>query len=310
MHRSPDRDLSPWYAPEHLPAVNMRCWSWWSVHGVPQLLLTARIWVGRAWQWSAVTKRGAIMRIPPAGREGMAWSDGPTCWQPVDASVWAWPGGEAPPPLAPHLLPRMTSIGMSFTETDDAAGDADVSGHAIDDDLPWWRDVTAICYQPMGEVARDMAEGRIMRALADSGSLRPRLHTPTTMGILARLADEKQAIEDARDDERVAAAITLRFEPQQQDRTDFDTAMGWFADLYPVEERGPNWRMWSISRRQRVLWLRSLDTNLSWQDVAEEITPRAARERGKVLSYQRAQQIYDATIDDVWRIANGMRRAA
>lgn len=318
MRRLLDRDKS-WYSIDDLPPVALRCQVWWLVHGVPEAFVAGRFRKpGRRadeWQWATTTKRGKIVNIPPQGVAGKAWADAPVCWRPVEPEKWVWPLGVEPPALAVHHVPRLATIGgIAYSETTAASGEDDEAGHGIDDDLPWWRDPSSIRYEPEGEVSREMAEGRVMRALAHCGSLTPRLRSGS-MTILARLAEERTAIGEMLDDARVAASIILRFAPQQQDQGgEFLMAMGWFTSLDPIEDRPAGAPPWALNRRQRVLWLRSLDENLSFGDVAHAITPAAQKRRGRYISQQRAREIYETTIDAVWRIANGkvarMGRAA
>lgn len=152
----------------------------------------------------------------------------------------------------------------------------------------WWRDPLAIDYAPSGKVSLRMAEGRVMRAVAwcDAGrGLTLRRRTP--LDVLAERAAE---VEGGGDD-----AMSKRFHPLPQDVSDFDVAMGWYAQLNPPHRRHGTSRPWALSREQRVLLWRTRLPPLSFQEIAWCLHLR---------SPERPRQMYKDAIVQVWKIAN------
>jgi alkylated DNA nucleotide flippase Atl1 len=248
----------------------------------------------------------------PAPSEASAWGAEPICWQPLNER-WIWPGGIEPVPLAPHLIPRIVGVRYLSKEAEDAElaeSSREIEAERrfaqgrkdepapVDTSLPWWRDITVIRHARSGEITERDAEGRVMRALAHSGELRPTLRSRTTAALLAALSD---AAEQA--DAAYAAEIGLtKFTPLPKDHEDFLTAMAWFAALNPPEHRPANAKPWGLSREQRVLYWRSRNRRLTWNEIGFELNP------SRPLSVARARQLYESGIHSCWRVANGRGR--
>lgn len=302
--------MQHWYDPQHLPDGALRVRVWWMAHGTPRQFDAARIATKGRWQWWTLSPARKAVQLPPPGREQAAWVSGPLCWQPMDGN-WRWPH-RAPAPLAPHMVPRLVGEKVRFDAVE-AASSAELASEmhrdrqdarrgrteidqSVDTYRRWWRDPFLIKYQPKGAVTRDMAEGRVMRAMAWAGAYN--LMAPVTLvtaDVLAAYAADDMAVMVA-DDSQV-----VKFEPLQQDHGDFETAMGWVVALNPPERWSADRIAWSLSPQQRVLYWRARNTPLSYQDIAQAL----ARGRERQRSWQAIQATYERAIDNVWRAANG-----
>lgn len=261
------------------------------------------IWLPRKTQrvWRD-TFAGETADVSETWLESRGWGPEPDAWQPV--GVW-------PDPL-PDPLPivvrdwgeaRMVSIGKVAFDATAAASEMEADRenarnglHQEEQEdrrqLAWWRDASRIRYQPRGEISREMAEGRIMRAVSWCGAghdlsrggvaMSRFLAEIATMTLTEALAAQEELIERA-----------VRFEPLRQDHDDFLTAMGWFVKLGKIFTRGEQ-KAWSLHRPQEVLLWRSLTVPLSFADIGRQFG----------VSGQRARDIYEFTIDRVNRIAN------
>jgi hypothetical protein len=227
--------------------------------------------------WVRRRKDGSDQYLPPkhATKGPNAWAPEPEWWQPLHPEKWDAPLPLPLPPLEPYRLhdgkERMvTNVRGRPRRSRQRAGDRDALPA---DDKPWWWDATAIRYEPPGKISRDMAEGRLMRALAVSG---------------AGTAGASATIENALVFHNIAAAATnaamealvsipirdkLALGPADND--DWLTAMGWFAELNPPGlavvsahdkwARGERW----LSEEQKVLVWRA--RRVSWRIIAEAL---------------------------------------
>jgi hypothetical protein len=143
----------------------------------------------------------------------------------------------------------------------------------------WWRDHTAIIYQPMGEITHVQCEARVMRAIITDRWNRLDLKPIKTNG--AVLADLKRSfmdlLEEPADDDWVPP---LR--PMRQDHTDYLVVMGWLTEL------NCSWReMTTLKRRaQSPPW--------SWRSIGDFID----------RSPEGAKKMYLRTIHEITILAN------
>lgn len=315
--------LEPWYPMDSLPPVRAVVRVWWYAFGTPQCFEVARTWrqSKRAFEWLRYDpETQEVHPIPPKGRDKSNWAPEPTCWQPVDATVWRWPG-DVPEPLLPHQIPRMAGTDYLSREVD--AAELEEAGreaerdrhdaqrgdrHAEPSDLirsRWWADITNIRYEPKGEITRRMAEGRVLRALAWCGAGRGLTVKTSTVGaLLARMAEVASGEAAIAEAERSARLHGLpMFQPLPQDHDDFPIAMAWFAALSPPEIWSARRKAWDFSRVQKVVHRRTLTIPLSWADIGASFgNPERS---GSGISSTRVRQLYASGIDSCWRVANG-----
>jgi len=95
----------------------------------------------------------------------------------------------------------------------------------------WWRDVTLVKYQPMGEITREMGEARIMRHLVMERSI-PVGHRRFRSNA-AVVADIKRTWEDIYGEHPRDADWVPPMPLQPEDDKDFLTVLGWFAEVLP-----------------------------------------------------------------------------
>lgn len=227
----------------------------------------------------------------------------PELWQPLHPEKWLLP---LPAPV-PVSGMRMVSERLRFGAVEEATS-ADLAaemerdrqdarrGRLVDDETPviasqWWRDISQIAYHPAGDVSQRHAEGRVMRALAWAGVGGGLTLASRTVGqVLAGLAEAAAMGADDRD-------RGVRFTPLPADHDDFLIAMSWFTALNPPERRTDP-RPWSLTREQRILAMRARSVPLSFGDIGHAFGWKG---------HQRAQQVYGAALDKVWRAANGRR---
>lgn len=302
--------MADWYHPDDLPRLSCAVRVWWTANGMPRLIDHA--WRQRdgkrkksiAWDWYSVEETTRALTLLSTGA--------PVCWQPRD-DRWVWPDA-VPTPLQPHQIPRLqgqrvlsqeaeaAELAESSREMEAERHFANREGHRArvrEDGMPWWWDVSAIRYEPPGEVSRLMCEGRVMRALNAAGDWRPKLKIKTLSMLIAALADE--AAESLADrSARIEARLT-RFKALGQDEQDFLEAMRWVTTLSRPPADDPLLRIeraWKPSREQLVLNYRARFRLMTWADIG------AALNQAKPISYQRVQQLYAQGIDRCWQIAN------
>lgn len=267
---------------------------WYSLDDLPAGRLRVRVrWPGYAvLAASEVDKRGVRHWHEIVGTELRRITAPIAAWQPDDATRWRWPNGIEPPPLPVAVAPSLAVInGMDFDAASAAAemeewreaARARTDDCAVRDGLPWWRDVTRIAYEPMGFVSLDHGEARIMRHLILEQSLRLDLRRRKTNA--AVLADMKRTWADIYGAESRGDDWAPPLVPQPHDWADFDVVMGWFAEVSPS------------ARELTVLRGRMLAPPVTWRGLGDEI--------GR--SWQRAQQIYNGSIDDLVAAANRPR---
>ena len=241
-------------------------------------------------------------------------TDGPELWQPIKPGLWQLP---LPEPVILSEVGRMVTERIRFQAVDDAEA-ADLAREMERDradaqrgsggttqitkefQCQWWRDATLINYREIRpDITLKSAEGRLMRAVACCGAGRVSKFrvSPIWLEIGAAAAAvlaEKEA-ESSPD-------IVRRFEPLRDDETDFLTAMGWFAALYPPEQRPRWWARFDadderrLNRSQRIILWRARNVPLSFAEIGSELK----------FSGERAQQIFRQSIEDCWRMANGL----
>lgn len=241
------------------------------------------------------------------------WGPEPAAWRPMGA--WPDPLPDPLPTTEVGSEIRMKSIGKVAFDATAAAEEMEADredarrggSREVDDFGRWWRDGSRIRYRPAGQVQvepirewntdamrmethmRNMAEGRVMRAVSFCGAGHGLSQGQVAVGRF--LSDLAASVESS--DQLVRDGV-VPFEPLRQDHDDFLTAMEWFAKLHP----GHNARdqSWSLSREQQVLLFRSLTVPLSFADIG--------RQKAFQVSGTRARAIYESTIDRVHRLAN------
>lgn len=231
----------------------------------------------------------------PLGKQAI-----PRLWQPQFPALWK----SALPSPASVSETRMWSATMSFQSVEDAEAaelardmerDRQMARDAISDPIlpkesgAWWRDATRIRYEQPGSITKEMAEGRIMRAVAHCGKGEG-LTIPVSSfsAILARMAEKKEQYREVG-----FSDIVHKLQAFPQDHQDFLQAMSWFVALDPPCARQQ--KPWAFATDQRILMWRSLDVPLSWDVIAHKI--------GKT-HHEYARKEYDRIIVRVAAIAN------
>ena len=242
---------------------------------------------------SNVDRKGVRHWHEVRGRELVPMDAVPEAWQPMAPDKWRWPGGVAPDALPVQVLPQTGMIGGVAFDAVAAAAEMEADREAIravadepeERSNQWWRDVARVAYQAMGDVDREHGEARIMRALILERSIRLDLaRYRTNAAVLAAL---KLTLADVLAEEPGADWVPpLVATPE--DHRDFEVVMGWLVEVMP-------------SRREIfVLRSRMKAPPATWVQIGDEIG-RTGR---------RAQQIYDATIDELVEVANRPPRRA
>lgn len=244
--------------------------------------------------WAEVMRGGALRSVAlPVGAA--------VVWQPLHPEKWRLP---LPEPIIGSTVTGMTRTTQSFgaveaalaAEEMEADREALRAGGEIETDDPmrrWWTDLSNIRYEPKGAVTRRMAEGRVMRALADCGAGHGlSLSNMTPSDVLASLSEAAMRALAGAD----GTHWLVRFKPLSSDTSDFLEAMGWWTALNPPELWAAKRRPWSYSRAQRALFWRAIDQPLTWSEIGYRFR----------LSGRRAQQIYEEAVDKCHRVANGL----
>lgn len=302
---------SDWYSLSDLPPGRLIVRVWWMAHGVPRQMIVARAWQRRAWAWTTYEDK-QIVELPPKGRDKDRWASEPICWQPRD-DAWTWPG-EPPKPLAPHLVPNYAATQQSFSAAEIAAEmerDRQDARDRPDDEgnrgleVREWTDADNVKYQPVGEITAEMAERRVLRALAWCGAGQGLTLRTTTVGaILARMAEAASAEARAAEYEAIAdREVYPPFKAMPKDRDDFLVAMGWFTALNPPEHWRDRRKAWALNRMQRIMLLRTTRVPLSWAAIGASFGNLEKGDPG--ISGTRCQQIYAKGMEACWRVANG-----
>ncbi|MBL8844778.1 MAG: hypothetical protein JNN24_03310 [Hyphomicrobium zavarzinii] len=183
----------------------------------------------------------------------------------------------------------------------DAAGDEE-RGHGS----RWWKDSSLLTYSQPGEITRDEAEARILRAILTDG-LRPwkqgeRLRRAWPQELIDWAEAQKALAEDPRTDTRE------RFVPSPDDISDSLVAMKWFAALDPPQLRpgASDAHVASapirqdFTRDQVLLILRALEPPYTWRQIGRhELVGR--------VSHTQARRFYRDALERVWRAANGFK---
>lgn len=271
--------VETWYSLEDLPHVkSLKLWAYWSINGVPHKLLVEHVPVRGEWYWMRQVK-GRFQLLPPRGQDGHGWADQPICWRPCDVDDFYWPIGE-PKKLEPHMIPIMASVAWSSLSVDEAMEQDETRDKPVDDRaIQWWRDVSQVEYRSPGEVTRQMAEARLMRALTLDQIIRLDVAPyRSNAAVLANLkASLLDVLEQAPEDDWLP-----RLDPQPQDHADYLTAMSW---LCRISMSYPRWR---------ALQGRRMSPPKSWVQIGFEI--------GRTPS--RARQVYVDMIDRVHAASN------
>lgn len=292
----------PWYSLHDLPAGKVRCRVRWSGYAVEAAC--------------EIDRKGRRIWYEIKGRDSIEPLRAPIeAWQPADLLRWTWPNGVAPDPLPVQVAPRMASIGgVAFDATassEELEADRQAAMARRGEKKPkegpqWWRDVSRIEYEPMGSVSRGHGEARIMRALILEKSIRLdlapyrtnaavlaafKMALPDNVGPCPRCDGSGRDVRGTQCPKCRGYGVTQaapesdwvpRLAMQPQDTADFDTVMGWLAEVMP-------------SRRELfVLRCRMLSPPEEWDAIGAHI--RRTEEKAKAL--------YDRTLDDLIEAAN------
>jgi hypothetical protein len=244
---------------------------------------------------------GETMRVSEKWLDGRSWGPEPEAWQPLGA--WIDPLPDPLPSVEVKDEVRMVSIGKVAFDAVAAAAEmerdreeARNSKEDGDDELvgiPWWRDISRIRYQRRGEITREMAEGRVMRAASWCGAGQ-HLSMGSSLAMSGFFAEFATLTEvQALAEQELLIDRAVRFEPLTQDYDDFLTAMAWFTRLNGSRGTG-KLAPWKLTRNQKVLVWRSLTVPLSFKDIGKRLDVR----------WTRAQSMYGAAIDRIHEIAN------
>lgn len=243
--------------------------------------------------WAEVVRGGGLRSVSlPVG--------GGVLWQPLSPDKWRLP---LPEPIVASTVTGMTRTTQTFTAVDAALAGAEMeadrdalrAGGEVEIDDPmrrWWADLSLIRYEPKGEVTRRMAEGRVLRALADCGA------GQEIAPVGGRADDALAALSDAAKRALAGDDAThwlVKFKPLASDNSDFLEAMRWWTALNPPELWAARRKPWTFSRSQRALFWRAIDQPLTWSEIGFRFK----------LSARRAQQVYEGAIDKCHRVANG-----
>ncbi len=243
---------------------------------------------GRHVAFFALSGKGKGRRLPA--------EHAPTAFQPLDpAQPW-------PDPLPDPII---------------AAGEADWRSPApepvrdpygCDHGPIRWDDPHTIPYNARGEVLRDEAEARLLRALKTMATWRvldtdisgSRVAWPAVIREWGDYTGHAEADGRfvARDRTPSGARIEVvpappRFEPTPRDQDDALIALAWYAALHPPEARHRH-ETWALSLAQRIVAKRAADPPWSFRRIGED----AGR------SHAWAADTYADTIDTIWGIAN------
>jgi hypothetical protein len=269
------------------------------------------VWLAQRREHS--TQQTVERYLPPRGKKGLDWPDNPEWWQPEQPDKWEAP---LPTPLVIHAISKegiMADIGRGARRRR-----RDALLVELREDLPWWwmvdPDAPRIVYEPPGAVTRDMAEGRVMRAVSASGAqqtanLFRRELPPPAFALLTEAAQAVIRDEATKREKHPPSRWWARLHLDAADLKDWLTAMSWFAALNPPDLRGlpdadGKWddddttRPWSLNDRQQVLIARArcVGGPMSWRSMGEWMG----------IHESRCRQLYESAIDRVLRAANGL----
>ena len=269
---------------------------WYSFDDLPGGRLRVRVrWPGYIVEAaSEVDKKGRRHWHEIAGRELRPLKARLSAWQPLDATRWQWPNGIEPQPLPMRVTPALATIGGVAFDAATAAAEMEEwreAARANADQPPpekgqWWRDVTRVQYEPMGAVSLDHGEARIMRHLILEAGMAMDLRRQKSNA--AVLADLKLTWADIYGEQSRGDDWQPPLVPLPQDWNDFDTVMGWFAEVAPRE------------REMTVLRGRTLSPPLTWVVLGDMIKRH----------WTRSQQIYKEAISDLVAAGNRPRHRA
>lgn len=289
--------MSDWYALSDLPPGRVRVRVLWA----GRVFMAARVILPGSTRWGWYTTRdGEPVALPLSKR----WPPEPEAWQPEKPAEFF--GKRSPPAPLRGTVDRMVTETVAFTavaeaESADLAREMEADRETarvqtettlhVQPGSQWWWNPHAILYQPQGEVEPEMAEGRLMRALAHADVGKGlTLHSMTVGDVLAGLADAAALANGPTPDP------LARFEPLPQDHADFLTAMSWFVALNPPERRHKRAKVWGLSMPQKVLAWGARAVPLSSGDMAA-LTGR---------SDARMRQVRAEALGMLHRVANGL----
>jgi len=254
---------------------------------------------------------GERVKVTDAWLARKVWGPEPDAWQPIYPNEWPEP---LPEPLGRPLVsdvPRMTSIGgVAFDVTaaaEEMEREREEARNRLDAEEEllfggrsgdWWRNPSRVIYEPRGKVTREMADGRLMRAVSWCGAGQMtyrdfetymRLSSPTLQAVIAAVYDSV-AVDDR---------TMPRFVPLPQDRTDFLEAMRWFTALGEIGPRAyafdqSNEPLWQLSRPQRVIVWRARPVPVSYADIGRQLG----------VSHTTARSMHRDAIETVWKASN------
>jgi len=248
---------------------------------------------------------GEVAEVSDQWLQRRGWGPEPTAWQPIGA----WPD-QLPDPLptvaAIATEPRMVSIGTVAFDAAAAAAEMEADRESArnrprDERIAratWWLDPARIVYAPSGHVTREMAEGRLMRALLWCGYGQDLSRDTMPMSrFLAEMASQTLSEALAADE---AWAIERPVQPLKQDHGDFLEAMRWFCGVPLVRGERPAADRWRLNRMQQVLY---------WHASARPMHLRSMAGMANMSATAIARD-YARGIDTIHKIANAPQRTS
>ena len=259
-------------------------------------------------------------------------------WQPLAPDKWQ---GQLGTPItdiqsAPSwdgLEQKVWSETMRFTAVDEATaadlaremeadretarvqGGSTHGSRGMTRETQWWRDITRIRYEAPPQIARQDAEARVLRAVAQSEArAAPNMARDASRALATLVRDMDDKARAALDGQRVPDPVP-RFDPLPRDHDDFPVAMGWFAKLNPVELRRQGTPLGTLCPEQIVIVLRSLPIPLDFVEIGYELAGMGSGIRSlvgrkgqrKPVSRQAVRERYERAIDMCHRAANGLK---
>jgi hypothetical protein len=276
------------------------------------------------------SKRGSgeSWYLPPRGderRETRAWGPNPDYWWPLKPESWQ---AQLPPPMTAMIDPTPVSINIRARKRRHVPRPANPSEPG-EIKTPWWWDGSLIRYEPPGSVTREMAEGRVMRAVAVHGAgaaaapSSAQVYWPKWSLTFASFDEAmKEAEREASEAVAREASLRLKLVLGPNDHKDWLTAMGWFTAITPARgsvrplpyglvgrarakrsareaiHTDPS-RAWDLGIGQRILIWRAQERWLGFRTIAKIVDePRATVHRW-----------YREIIDEIHAVANGKTNA-
>lgn len=244
----------------------------------------------RVWRDQA---EGEMAEVSDAWLDRRGWGPEPAAWQPL--GNWPDPLPDPLPslPAVASPLPRMGNISKAEFDAVAAAEEMEADRVAARNApreeriarATWWLDPARIIYAPPGHVTREMAEGRILRALLWCGHGQDLSRDTIPMSrFLAEMAS--MTLSEALAADESWAVDRALLQPLKQDHGDFLEAMRWFCAVPLIRGERPKPGRWRLNRMQQVLlWHASArPTHLrSMAGMAKQTATTIARDYARAI---------------------------